>query len=275
MPTQPLLLKAFYNNANTTANGTSVPVAAATSWNNITPTGRGDLVAVDLLNSQPIDQFQFTPNGQATVSIGGTGVFLKQYMGSYNYASDGMWTDLRQAGGQTIQCRLEFPTAFAIDTNVFVLGYFDNPWNTQEVRAAVRASKKLKQRRYDLVSIYNDGIKSNVKTYTVPKGMGNVVGIQLIAGDNKQNLSLQNCIGQVSIDGVTVLEDIPANLGAYNSRKNPIYPIVFQGGNQIQIDLDTSNVSAASFISFGIRLFFDDDLAGNKTYEQCKCSVNR
>jgi hypothetical protein len=264
----PLILRGFYNNANSSAAGTSDAVAANTTWTNVLPTGRGKLIMIDLLEAQNFAGITWAPNGQATLKLGGQSLFLNAVMSTKNIQALPAPLPVLMDGGQTIQLNLNWPAGISPEkTTAWAVCNFENPYDTPEIRNAINYAA-AKQRTYDFVSQFAFGIKSNKKSFTIPSGMGNIVGIQLIGGDNTNGSSIGISIGQVIVDGVQIIQDCPAGMAQISSLRNTIWPILIEGGNTLEIDLDTSNAGAGN-IFWGVKLFFDNILNGNPY--KCNC----
>jgi hypothetical protein len=263
MQTFPLLCKGFYSNANgTSPTITTAQLTANRGWTNQTPTGRGNLVAIDIMKTAvKLD------NGidvLLTLSLGGvqifTGVSLNNYV-LYARAGSYFIAQLNQPEGQTIALNTNgtAPTGGAV-----IHCYFANGWNQPEVWKALQTSE-LKCRYQDFVFTGAGGVKGITSgTLTVPTGKGNVVGVMLLAENDGVNDEPGTALVSVRFNGVTVLDEVSAYLGSPEcARPGLIFPLVVQGGSTLEIIGDTSAGTVGQLIRLGVRLFFDDQISVN------------
>lgn len=258
----PLLCKGLYSNVNgTSPTITAAQLTANRGWTNQTPTGRGNLVALDAM--QTVTRLDSGVSIPITVAVGGVQVFtncsLNNYLLTARPASYHI-AQLDQPEGQTIT--LNAGGAFGLASGGVVLHcYFQNGWNQPQVWQALQTAK-LKCRYQDFSFIGVGGQKNQSSgTLTVPTGKGNVIGIMLMAENDGVNDEPGVALLSVNFNGVTVIDQVSAYLGAaICARPGLIFPLVVQGGSTLEIVADMSNGTIGRQMSAGVRLFFDDQI---------------
>jgi hypothetical protein len=256
----PLLIKGYNSDAN--GSNDTVPVTSATiNWNNYFDSGRGNVICLDAIETARPLAFTVGTNATATISVGGI-----QVMSSINcadfapFANPGNYylTPLNQPGGQTLQLNL---SGGAGNHGLQVLAYYENRFDTPEHVARLFGSK-LKRRYLDTIQTITTNTKQNLSnTFTVPTGQGNVVGIQLLGYSNTgaSTADLGLSLATVYINGVSIFENVVATYGANYCTRPRILPILINEGDTYYFNVDTSRVAGATNISFGVRLYFDDN----------------
>jgi hypothetical protein len=256
----PLLCKGFYSNPNGTAPSiTALQLTANRGWSNQTPTGRGNMVALDVMKTQVRNDNGF--DALITVALGGVQIITNASLNNYvlfSRSTSYQIANLDQPEGQTLALSTNGLTALG---GAVVHTYFRNGWNQPAVWAALETSK-LKCRYQDFSFTGPGGTKGITSgNLTVPTGKGNVVGIMLLAENDGTTDEPGTALVTVRFNGINVLEEVSAYLGMPECmRPGLIFPMVVQGGSTFEIVGDTNNGLLANQIKLGMRLFFDDQI---------------
>ena len=141
----PLLVKGYNTDLNGTSNNT-LPVTATTiQWNNVFDSGRGDVIAIDGIETGRPQVYVADTGANVTVNVAGVQVISNVNAGDFApYANPGNYfiTPLRQKGGQTLSCQL---SGGAGSHGFQVLAFYENNYATPENKAKLLTSK-LKRR---------------------------------------------------------------------------------------------------------------------------------
>lgn len=256
----PLLIKGYNSDAN--GNNDSIPATAATfSWSNVFDSGRGDVIALDAIETGRPLPYAADTNAIATISVGGIQVVSNINCNDFApYANPGNYyiTPLRQPGGQTLQLNL---SGGGGNHGLQVLAFYENRFDTPEHVAKLMGSK-LKRRYLDTIQTVTTNTKFNAsQTFTVPTGQGNVIGIEMLGYLNTGGATSDVGVstGTVYVNGVTIIENVLVAYGTNYCTRPHIFPIVINEGDTYSFNVDTSRTGAAPNIGFGIRLYFDDN----------------
>lgn len=256
----PLLIKGYNSDANGTND--SIPITGLTlNWNNYFDSGRGDVIAIDAIETGRPFPYAADTNASATISVGGVQVVSNINCNDFApYANPGNYyiTPLRQPGGQTLQLNL---TGGGGNHGLQVLAFYENRFDTPEHVAKLMTSK-LKRRYLDTIQTVTANTKFNPSnTFTVPTGQGNVIGIEILGylntGGATADMGLSTAT--VYVNGVTIFENVLVMYGTNYATRPHIFPILINEGDTYSFNVDTSRLAAATNIGFGVRLYFDDN----------------
>lgn len=259
----PLLIKGYNTDLNGTTNNT-LPVTAATiSWSNVFDSGRGDVVAIDGVETGRPQVYVADTGATATVSVAGVQVISGVNASDFApYANPGNYfiTPLRQPGGQTLQLQLSGGSG---SHGFQVLAFYENRFATPEMKAKLLFSK-LKRRYqafFQQVTTNAKGITS--QQFTIPQSQGNVVGVEFVAYLNSTgNLTdLGLATFTCYINGTTIMENVLAIYGMNACTRPTIFPILIKGGNTLSFSVDASNCAINPNFTVGLKIYFDESNA--------------
>lgn len=256
----PLLIKGYNTDLNGTTNNT-LPVTAATiSWNNVFDSGRGDVVAIDGIETGRPQVYVGDTGATVTISVGGIQVISALNASDFApYANPGNYfiVPLRQPGGQTLACNL---TGGAGSHGFQVLAFYNNVYATPEIQQKLIYSrlKRRCQAFYRQVTV--NAKNQTSEQFTIPQSQGNVVGVELVsylnATGNNTDLGLSTVT--VYINGTTIIENTLSLYGMNACTRPTIFPIFIKGGNTLSLNIDASNCAAAPNFTVGLKVYFDD-----------------
>lgn len=269
----PLLIQGLFSNTNGT-NDTVKPGALTVprAWTNSIQLGRGNVIAVDpvITNSDatPIIQsgsFNYTVGSVQVISNGQNNMYVPTARpGAYKILP------LKISGGQTVTC--SFINNATAQYGIVMHHYFENAFARPSVFAAINDSS-TKQRIQDFNVKFNGSLKfSPSPTFVLPTGLGNVVGVEYMInaeiGGGLTYADLQNVLFTVNVGGTNIMENASTAIFLPTSgRPDLIFPIVIRPGQSFNINADTSNLPVASQIIITMRVYFDNDQTGTKTYK--------
>lgn len=264
----PLLIQGIHSDPSG-SRGSITPGGslAGAGWSNNIKTGRGDLVAIDPVTTfTDLTYFDDTYLGEFSYYVGSETVIenapLSRYVPAVKPRSYEL-IQLRQPGGQSV--KLSFNNA-STGPGIMMHHYFENIFAVPEIIAA-RNHQTLKPKIMDFVRNVAAGAKlSQSGTFTVPTGKGNVVAVELIAERGTTSAkTLMTGLITVAMGGTTIFEDVNMGICQTNSgRPGLIFPILVRGGETFTITTDSSAMSGTAKVY--VRLYFDDDYSGKKTY---------
>lgn len=257
----PLLIKG-YNTDQNGQNNTLGPVASTVNWNNVFDSGRGDVVALDAIETGRPLPYAADTNNTASVLVAGIQVISQANCGDFApYASPGQYfiTPLRQPGGQTLALNL-----VGVGTSTHglqVLAFYENQYNTPENRSRLMSSR-LKRRWQD--QTYNVTVAGKNQTssqFTVPQGQGTVVGVELLAylqtGAATSDLGLATLT--MYVNGVTIFENVCTIYASNTCTRPAIFSIRINPGDTFSFSTDSSLCGAGVNLALGARFYFADN----------------
>jgi hypothetical protein len=263
----PLLIRGISTNANGAgANSLTTPLA---KWTNNITEGRGNVVGVDIVSTSVANDVQLASGltGSASLFVGSSIVLQNINLADYQAESKpGNYEllSLDVAPGQTIAYDQNGTAGSA--TSIVHL-YHENRFRTAAVIAA-RRTAIVKQRILQFTTdAFPTGFKNQESAlFTVPSSIGNVVAMEVVAYTPFYT-NLSKALFSVVIGGVRVIENASAML-CYTGCTRPlgIMPIVIRSGETFNVVLDSANVTVGSTITFGVRLYFDNDKDQNCIY---------
>lgn len=258
----PLLIQGLYSNVNGSDNSL-VYSGNMISWNNVTKTGRGNVIAIDPMTFT--DVLNNYTNGILNLSIGGMLVLQSMPLSLFNvlvHPRSYEILKLSQPGGQTIELLIDDST----DQSPCVIHtYYENHFATPDIIFA-RDTAVLKQRQLVFTTTpFPGGGRFHGQLFTVPTNIGNVVGVQLLAW-SVQGLAYTESTITVMVNGVSIFENCYAALGSFFcSRPGLVFPILIRGGSTIEIQANTDHANNNLIVA--LRLFMDDDVSATKNYD--------
>lgn len=255
----PLLIKGYNTDLNGTTNN-SLPVTAATiTWNNVFDSGRGDVVALDGIETGRPQVYVAETSASLVVSVGGVQILTGNAGDFAPYANPGNYfvLPLRQPGGQTLSLNL---TGGGGSHGFQVLAFYNNVYATPEMNQKLLYSR-LKRRYTGFYRTVTVNAKNQLsEQFTIPQGQGNVVGVELVSylntGGNLTDLGLSTVT--VYINGTTIIENTLSTYGMNACTRPTIFPIFIQAGNTLSFNIDASNCAASPNFTIGLKVYFDD-----------------
>lgn len=265
----PLLIQGFFSTPNGSPQTlTAIAPSTRISWTNTIPQSRGDLVALDIVLTGDSLLTTYSQQGIFSLVVGGVQVIQNGQLTNYIVLANPRSYELlqlRQAPGQTISLNVNSSAVCLV--GVVVHCYFENECFTPEILAA-RNKSLLKQRVLQFTADFNGGAKLvTSETFTIPKTMGNVVGIQFLTYDEAGGNDIAKCIFTVSMGGTDVIKDAAgATFLPCSGRPGLIFPILIRGGETFVITGNTSAVALGDPVAFAVKVYFDEDVEGTKIY---------
>jgi hypothetical protein len=258
----PLLIKGY----NTDLGGTNntIPVTSSViSWNNVFDSGRGNVIAIDAIETGRPQVYVADTGANATISIGGVQVISAVNASDFApYANPGNYfiTPVKQPGGQTLALQLSGGSG---SHGLQVLAFYENQYSTPEWKGRLNYSRL--KRRYTSFFQNVTSVARNVPSgqFTIPQAQGNVIGIELVAylntaGNNTDlGLSTFTCY----INGTTIMENVLSLYGMNACTRPTIFPILIKGGNTLSFSVDSSSCAAAPNFTVGLKIYFDSSNA--------------
>lgn len=255
----PLLLKGYNSDPN--GNNDSIPITAlSVNWSNTFDSGRGDVIAIDAIETGRPFPYAADSNATANISIAGIQIVTNINCNDFApYANPGNYyiTPLRQPGGQTLQLNLNGGGG---NHGLQVLAFYENRFATPDHYEKLQGSK-LKRRYLDQLQTITTNTKFvQSANFTVPTAQGKVIGIELLgylnAGGGTADLGLTTF--SVYVNGVAIFDNVLAIYGTNYCTRPHIFPIEINEGDTYYFVADTSRLAGVTNISVGVRLYFDD-----------------
>ena len=254
----PLLVKGY--NSDLGGSNSSLPATAgALQWNNVLDSGRGNLVALDAIQTGAY-QF-FGRNTPALVTISLAGIQVISGIDADDFApiahpGDYFIMPVNQPGGQTLALNLGISSG---NNGLQVLAYYENKYATNDWKQKLLYAR-LKRR----VQTFYQTITTNVNNqfsqdFTVPQSQGNVVGVELTSYINSTgNLTdLGTTTVTVYVNGTTIIENLLVAYGAKYCTRPQLFPIFIPGGTTIRFQVNAAGALAAPNFTVGLKMYFD------------------
>lgn len=271
----PLLIAGFYSDQNGSPETfTAIGAGTRKSWTNSIAQARGDMVALDVV---PTVAFTSSTSLQAIfdVNVSGTAVIQQATLVNYqpgSFARSYELTQLRQPAGQTIGLTVVGQTGNTQGAALHV--YHENNCATPAIIAA-RNKSILKQRTLEIGGTLLGGSKvaKFANQFTIPKSMGNVVGLQLLINDDTDGDNTAKTICSVSMGGTDIFQNVIGSIfNAQSARPGLIFPILIRGGETFNVTADTSAVAIGDPLYIRLKFYFDEDIEGTKQYDLAPCT---
>lgn len=203
-----------------------------------TATGRGSVYAVDVYNSQDINApVTGQIGGETSLVIGGQSIFenVNTDMFANLYAADTharTFTPVDVDSSQTVRLIAnQVPTTAGTRATLQTLLYYTNEAHSDFVRKYGYRNSGLGQKRTAFRLRISAGIGAStvVQNGVVPKNLGPITAVQILLGGvgaGQQDLIDGEFTVDLAIDGVTIIENINAQMFTIPSFKRPqIFPI--------------------------------------------------
>ena len=255
----PLLIKGYNSDING-QNSTNVKTGGTIQWNNVFDSGRGDVVALDAIETDAPSLYGAGTNATATISVSGVQVMVNAYCADFApYSNPGAYyiTPLRQPGGQTLSLNLSGGNGAH---GLQVLAFYENQYDVPGARERLMVSK-LKRRFQDTYYTVSTNAKNQTsQSFTVPIANGYVVGVEQLAYINTGSTAsdLATTTMSVYINGVSIFENVNC-IYAHNTCTRPqIFPIKINPGDTFYINADASGAASTVNLTVGVRFYFDD-----------------
>jgi hypothetical protein len=214
-------------------------------------TGRGKCVALDLFNPSLI----FLNGCLQSLTVGGQNVLDGLPAGLFKFnALPG--TRLKIVGefgeNQTYQV-LTGNGSVAAFVNSF-LQYYENEYAT-ESNYKLLSSKFLATKQLSFNAAAAAGANTSTN-FVVPKNRGRIFAVQFFADDatGANPVGLYNADITVRVNGVEILETVPALLFSKESTRQNFFLIDIEPGSTLQVVVN--NAAGAAIIQFSVNLFF-------------------
>ena len=256
----PLLVKGYNTDLNGTTNNTIPVTSASIQWNNVFDSGRGDVIAIDGVETGRPQVYVADTGATVTVSVAGVQVISGVNASDFApYANPGNYfiTPLRQKGGQTLACNLVGGSG---SHGFQVLAFYNNPFATPEIKQKLYTSR-LKRRYQSFTQQVTVNAKNQQsQQFTIPQSQGNVIGVEFVAYLNSTGnltdlgLSTFSCY----INGTSIFDNVLSIYGMNACTRPTIFPIVIKGGNTLQFSVDASNCAINPNFTVGLKIYFDD-----------------
>jgi hypothetical protein len=254
----PLLVKGYNSDLN--GSNSSLPsTGAAVLWNNVFDSGRGDVVALDAIQTGAYQFFGRNTGALVTISVAGIQVISGINADDFApIANPGNYfiTPIKQPGGQTLSLNLGTSSG---NNGLQVLAFYENKFATPEMKQKLIYArlKRKYQAFYQTVTV--NAANQTSQQFTIPQSQGNVVGVEFVAYLNSTaNLTdLGTSTINISVNGTTIIENLLCAYGANHSTRPQLWPIFIKGGNTLSFNVNASNALAAPNFTVGLKLYFD------------------
>ena len=255
----PLLIKGYNTDSNGTTNNTLPATAATISWNNTFDSGRGNVIALDGVETGRPQVYVADTGANVTVSVAGVQVISGINASDFApYANPGNYfiTPLLQPGGQTLSCSLNGGSG---SHGFQVLAFYENKYATPENKTALLTSKLKRRYQAFFQTVTVNQANQISASFVIPQSQGNVVGIEFVsylnsAGNNTDlGLSTFSCF----INGVSIMENVLSIYGMNAATRPTIFPVFIKGGSTMAFNVNASNCAAAPNFNVGIKVYYD------------------
>ena len=256
----PLLVKGYNTDLNGTTNNTIPVTASSISWNNVFDSGRGDVIALDAVETGRPQVYVADTGATATISVAGVQVISAVNASDFApYANPGNYfiTPVKQPGGQTLALSL---TGGSGSHGLQVLAFYENQYATPENRARLNYSRLKRRYTTFLQQVTVNAKNQTSQQFTIPQAQGNVVGIEFVSYLNSAGsltdlgLSTFSCY----VNGSSNIENVISIYGMNACTRPTIFPIFIKGGNTVNFNVDASNCAINPNFTVGIKIFFDN-----------------
>lgn len=254
----PLLVKGYNSDAN--GSNSSLPAtAAAVQWNNVFDSGRGDVVAIDAIQTGAFQFFGRNTGALTTISVAGIQVISGINADDFApIANPGNYqvTPLRQPGGQTLGLILG---ASSGNNGLQVLAFYENKFATPAIQQKLNYAKLKRKCQAFYQNVTLNAANQTSPQFTIPQSQGNVVGVEFVAYLNSTaNLTdLGTSTITIYVNGTTIIENLVCAYGANHSTRPQLFPIFIQGGNTLSFNVNAAGALAAPNFTVGLKLYFD------------------
>jgi hypothetical protein len=257
--TLPLLVKGYNTDLNGVSNNTLPVTAGVISWNNVFDSGRGNVIALDAVETGRPQVYVADTGATATISVAGVQVISGVNASDFApYANPGNYyiTPITQPGGQTLALQLSGGSG---SHGLQVLAFYDNQYATPDFQSRLNYSRL--KRKYQSFFKQVITVDKNVQSeqFVIPQAQGNVVGIEFVAylntGGNNTDLGLSTF--SAYINGTSIMENVLSIYGMNACTRPTIFPIFIKGGNTLSFSINSSNCAAAPNFTVGLKVYFD------------------
>jgi hypothetical protein len=255
----PLLVKGYNSNLNGT--NSSIPATSnAVLWNNVFDSGRGEVIAIDAIQTGNHQFFGRNTGALVTISIAGIQVISGINGDDFSpIANPGNYfiTPIKQPGGQTLNLNLGGGSSG--NNGLQVLAFYTNNFATPEMKEKLIYARLKRKVQAFYQTVTNNAANQTSQQFTIPQSQGNVVGVEFVAylnsAANITDISLSTIT--INVNGTSIIENLICSYGANHSTRPQIFPIFIQGGNTLSFNVDSSNAAAAPDFTVGLKLYFD------------------
>jgi len=254
----PLLVKG-YNSDLSGANSSLPATASAVQWNNVLDSGRGNLIALDALQSGAY-QF-FGRNTPALVTISLAGIQVISGIDADDFApiahpGDYFIMPINQPGGQTLGLILGQSSG---NNGLQVLAFYENKYSTPQYKQKLMYARLKRRVQAFYYNVTTNAANQISQDFTVPQSQGNVVGLEFSSWINSTGnpTDLGTSLITITVNGTSIIENLLCSYGAKYNTRPQLFPIFIQGGNTIKFNVNASGALAAPNFSVGVKLYFD------------------
>lgn len=255
----PLLIKGYNSDPNG-QNTTITATAATVLWNNVFDTGRGEVIALDALQTGAHQFFGRNTGATATISVAGIQVISAINADDFSpIANPGNYfiTPLKQPGGQTLSLNLSGGSG---SNGLQVLAYYTNSFATPGMREKLMYARLKRRYQAFYQTVTNNAANQTSTNFTIPQSQGNVVGVEFVgylnSTANLTDLSLSTIT--INVNGTSIFENLLCHYGANHCTRPQLFPIMIKGGNTLSFNVDASLAAASPNFTVGLKLYFDD-----------------
>jgi hypothetical protein len=254
----PLLIKG-YNSDLSGSNSSFVATAGAVQWNNVLDSGRGNLVALDAIQTGAYQFFGRNSAALVTISLAGIQVISGSDADDFApiaHPGDYFIMPINQPGGQTLSLNLGTSSG---NNGLQVLAFYENKYATPDWKQKLLYSKLKRRTQTFFQTILSNTNNQFSQDFTVPQSQGNVVGVELTSYINSVgNLTdLGTSTITVFVNGTTIFENVLVAYGAKYCTRPQLFPIFIPGGTTIRFQVNAGNALAAPSFVVGLKLYFD------------------
>lgn len=254
----PLLIKGYNSDLN--GSNSSLPATAgAVQWNNVLESGRGNLVALDALQTGTYQFFGRNTPALTTISLAGIQVISNVDADDFApiaHPGDYFIMPINQPGGQTLSLTLGTSSG---NNGLQVLAFYENKYATPEWKQKLLYAR-LKRRCQTFFQTITTNVNNQFSSdFTVPQSQGNVVGVEFTSYINSTGnpTDLGTTLFSAYVNGTSIFENLLCSYGAKYSTRPNLFPIFIPGGTTIRFKVDAAGALAAPSFTVGLKLYFD------------------
>jgi hypothetical protein len=255
----PLLVKGYNADLNGTTNDTIPPTGLSIQWTTVFDSGRGDIIALDGIETGRPQVYVADTGAVATISVAGVQIMSNVNASDFApYANPGNYyiTPLRQPGGQTLQLQIEGGSG---SHGFQVLGFYSNQYSTPEFIKRLSYSKLKRKYQSFTFNVLNNATNQTSQTFTIPQAQGNVVGVEIVSylntAANIDDLGLSTFTA--FINGITIVENVLCLYGMNACTRPTIFPISIKGGSTLSFSVNASQCAINPDFTVGLKVYFD------------------
>lgn len=224
--------------------------------NGVFLTGRGPCVAVDFVTAGT----QVDPLSTLTATIGGQQVVQNAMPNQFAFdAFPGTYKRVLGLFGENQNFQIFLTNGGPAQLNTYMVEYYQNEFAPEKV-ARLLADSTLQTKRVTFASITGVGTQ-NTFTSIVPLNRGKIFAIQpfVTLGYLDDPQDLEDGTVTIDVNGVEIIQAVPALHIANRSTRNNFFPIDIEPGATINCNLNA--IGAGDDLRGGFILYFAPDNA--------------